>query len=94
MSEKLLVQRAPHEYAQFISWLNPCPAYNVALGGRDKVEVAAPSHMVSRGAMLNAFLAARPEFASLRGALADVNTEQGEFPVDTARWDSLMTRRA
>jgi hypothetical protein len=91
MSEKLLVQRAQHEYAQFISGLNPCPAYNVALGGRD--QVAAPSHLVSRGEMLSAFLATRPEFACQRAALADVNLEQGQFPVETARWNSLTTRR-
>ena len=88
MSQTLLLQKAQHEYRQFIRGLSAFRARHVEIGEPDPpvepfVEVQ-PKHA------LDAFLIRHPEYNQFREQLLDVRSEQEKFFFIEERWQEII----
>jgi hypothetical protein len=87
MTDKWKLTLGRRAFTLFINGLNAFKARNVVLGERDMA--IPPFHRVSRGDMLDRFLATRPDLEGYRAQFDDVYSTLSEFCVDTSKWNTL-----
>jgi hypothetical protein len=91
MSDAIELQKAIHEFGQFVNSLSAIKARNVALAERD-AEVKAIEVEIPREEALNCFLKKCPHYKRFRNQLADSRGEQKVFFFVPDLWKEAQAR--
>jgi hypothetical protein len=91
MSDAMEIQKAIHEFAQFVNFLSAMKARHVAFGERD-AEAKPFTVEVPRDEALNCFLKTRQHYNRFRNQLSESRGEQEVFFFDPDLWKEAQGR--